>query len=290
MEIVNWWKKNKLKVLLAPLVILVVLAIWFISNLPDGKLHLVFCDVGQGDAILVTTPLGSQILIDGGPDNKVLDCLGQTMPFYDRTVEQVILTHPQRDHLAGLIEVLRRFKVKQIAITGVTNQTAEFLAWEQALNLERAKIFKVTAGDSMNFGRQVDRLKGHILWPQPNFASSDLNETSIVLKLNFGRFCALLTGDVTNQVWLILAASARLEKCFLLKIAHHGSSNATNKILLDKVSPKLAVISVGKNNRFGHPAEEVIESLRDGEIKILRTDLDGTIEIVTDGEKVEVRD
>lgn len=264
-----------------------VLAIIYFRQLPDGKLHLIFCDVGQGDAILAITPAGDQILIDGGPDNSVLSCLGKNLPFYDRNLELVVLTHPQADHLTGLVSVFKNYQVGKVLKTAAVNNTAEFEAFNQALTAEKAQVSEAIAGLKIGFG---EKIQARIIWP-PVLSGpiSDLNETSIVLQLVFGNFCALLTGDATNDVWFKLITQGALKHCFLLKVPHHGSKNATNEQFLTSVSPAMAVISSGKNNRYGHPHDGVIKLLSQKGVKVLRTDLNGAIEIVTDGKNVQIQ-
>jgi len=253
-----------------------------IFSRPDGKLHLNFCDVGQGDAIFLRTPKGKDILIDGGPDAKVLNCLSEKMPFYDRTIELMILSHPQADHLVGLIEVLKKFKVEKVLTTKAANNTSEFKAFQEALKNEKAQIFEAKKGKVIDFEKG---LKGEILWPQDLVFYQDVNETSQVLRIKYGDFCAFLTGDATKNTWLSLSAAGDLEQCLLLKVPHHGSKNNLDDLLLDNIRPKIAIISVGKNNHFGHPHKEVLSSLEKYQVKILRTDEKGTIEIVSDGKK-----
>lgn len=281
--------KNLVKVLFFFVITFVVLAVLYFQKLPDGKLHLIFCDVGQGDAILVITPVGDQILIDGGPDNSVLSCLGKYLPFGDRKIELMVLTHPQSDHMVGLVSVFENYKVEKVLKTDAINQIPEFEAFAQALTEEKTQEFEAAAESSINFGQNF---QAEILWPGKNLINNslDLNDTSIILRFDFDKFCAFLTGDATNFVWTQLISTGKLTNCFLLKVSHHGSKNATNELFLTSTTPAIAVISAGKNNRYGHPHEEVLEGLRERGIKILRTDIDGTIEIITDGKKVEIKD
>lgn len=272
----------RLKLTIFLFIILFVFLVFIISAKPDGRLHLVFCDVGQGDAIFLKSPTGQDILIDGGPDKKVLDCLDSKMAFYDRTLELMALSHPQSDHLVGLIEVLKRVKVKNILITKATNDTPEFTAWQKAVKEEHAAVFDAKKGKLVDLGTG---LKMEILWPPDPFYYRDINETSQVFRISYGNFCALLTGDATLNTWRSLSLSGELKDCFLLKVPHHGSRNNLDEMLLENIRPKMAVISVGRNNRFGHPHKEVIEKLRGKGIMVKRTDEDGTIEIVTDGRK-----
>src|SRR3990167_9467766 len=155
------------KILLTLALILAALGLLVIVQTQSlGKLRLVFCDVGQGDGMLLITPGGRQVVVDGGPGTKIVDCLGQKMPFWDRTIEMVVLTHPQKDHLEGLLSVLSRYKVKMIATTGVENETELFKAWQTAIKAEDASIYTPKAGDSLilDSGRsQASSID--VLWP-----------------------------------------------------------------------------------------------------------------------------
>ncbi|MCJ7786987.1 MBL fold metallo-hydrolase [Patescibacteria group bacterium] len=242
------------------LVLLLILVWTALFSLPDQRLHLIFCDVGQGDAILISYQK-TQILIDGGPDNRVLNCLSHHLPFWDRRLEVVVLTHPEKDHFGGLVDVIKRYSLKYLIS----------YSWPET---EQKTILK--AGDEVKLGK----VKLSVLWPKEINQGGELNENSLVLKLTFGSFCALLPGDISSKT------EDQLDKvgpCQVLKVAHHGSRYSTGEEFLEKVRPVLAVISVGPNS-FGHPTEEVIKKLKDLDIKILRTDQDGEIEIVSNGE------
>ena len=269
------------------LLLLAILAFW---SRPDGKLHLVFCDVGQGDAILVITPQGDQVLIDGGPNNKVLNCLGAKMPFWDRQIEMVILTHPQADHMVGLIEVLKRYQVEKIVANNVSNSTPEYYAWQERIKAERAEEIRVKRGELINFGQG---LKAQIEWPidgsYPQGFPAELNESSIVLRFEYADFCGLMTGDAPNAVLEVMSLLAVERSCTVLKVPHHGSKNSLYGQFWDQVKPQIAVVSSGENNRYGHPHLEVLEKLAELNAKVLRTDQLGMIEIVSDGEKVQLR-
>lgn len=252
----------------------------------DGKLHIVFCNVGQGDAVYIKTPAGKDVLIDGGPDDKVLSCLSDEMRFFDKTIEFLVLTHPQKDHLAGLVDVLRRYRVKQVLRTEQENKTEEFHAWTDELKKEKTLEIDARQGQVIDFG---DDLRAKVLWPPKGSVEADLNDTSIVLHLNYGRFCAFLSGDATNNIWSRVSNSQNLSNCQVLKVAHHGSRNATDDFLLTQLQPKIAVISAGKNNRYGHPHEEVLTRLVKIGAKVLRTDVDGKVNIILDGGEIVVK-
>lgn len=263
--------------------ILSAILLWAgVLSLPDNRLHLVFCDVGQGDAILISYKQ-TQVLIDGGPDNKVLSCLSKNIPFWDRTLEMVILTHPEADHFSGLIDVIKRYNVKQFVSNSLVNDSAGFREFYQTVLAEKVNVYSPQAGDRLKIG-PIELL---VLWPKEKLGNQKpwlgkLNETSIVFELSFGNFDSLFTGDIDFDVEKQVNLSRQKGEIEILKIAHHGSKYSTGEEFLKKIKPQLAVISVGKNS-FGHPTKEVIEKLRDLDIKILRTDQEGEIKIVSDG-------
>lgn len=261
---------------------LIIGLIWAaIFSLPDDQLHLVFCDVGQGDAILIYQG-STQILVDGGPNQDVLDCLSNHLPFWDREIEIVVATHPEADHITGLIDVIERYDVKQFVINSFGKKTAIFQEFQRVVSNEESDIYFPKSGDKI----RLKSLELTVLWPQSQekvlgatTIEKEINDTSVVFQLSYGNFCALFSGDISSKV------ESRLDKdspCQVLKVAHHGSKYSTSEEFLEQFQPELAIISVGKNP-FGHPTEEVIERLSNQAIKLLRTDEEGEIEIVSDG-------
>lgn len=251
------------------------------------RTRLVFCDVGQGDAILVMSGT-RQVLIDGGPGSRVLDCLGKRLPFWDRQIEMVVLTHPQQDHLEGLIAVLERYEVGTVVTTNVANNTELYKEWQKALASSGIRVWEPDVDDRfvINQGRGETL---SVLWPSSAKAAewradppSDLNETSVVMRFDAGpstssgsTTCAYLTGDITKEILGTLID----RPCDILKISHHGSRTGTNEEILEKAKPKVGVIQVGKNNRFGHPHKEVLDLLISKGVSILRNDINGIIEV-----------
>ncbi len=280
----NWWFKNRFKIILGIIFTSSFLLILLILNRPDGKLHVIFCDVGQGDGILIKTPGQQTILVDGGPDAKILSCLGSKLPFWQREIDLLILTHPEADHMVGQIEVLRRYKVNMILNTGATNNTPEYQAYLHEIELKKVAHQTIKRGQQINLGKGVGM---SVLWPTDNVINvPTMNETSLVLRLYFGQFCVFLTGDAPEVVQqdLVNFNDPDLEKtCSVFKVAHHGSKTGTSEKLLEQIKPKLAVISVGKYNKFGNPTPQTIEKLSKAGISIKRTDRDGAIEVVSDG-------
>ncbi|EKD64599.1 MAG: hypothetical protein ACD_50C00338G0004 [uncultured bacterium] len=263
--------------------------VYHYSKFNDRKLHVVFCDVGQGDAIFLRTPKGSDILIDGGPNNSVLSCLLGHMPFWDRDLELVILSHPHADHLNGLIEVAKRYKIKSFATENLKNNTASFRVLIDEIKKQNIKIQYLHTGDRFSF---KDGLILEIVGPSREFIGETsptgmIGESSefanILTLFNYKDFSLFLTGDSQKEGIKDAILSGFLQDIDVLQVPHHGSKTGLDSEILSYLKPELAVISVGKNNKYSHPAKEIIEILRNQEIKTLRMDQNGEIEIMTDG-------
>jgi len=248
-------------------------------------LEVNFFDVGQGEAIFIETPSRHQILIDGGPSSLILEKLAESLPFWDRTIDLIILTHPEHDHLAGLIEVLKRYKVENILWTGIVRDTSEYDEWVKLIKNEGAKIKIAQAGQRINLSTyEVDRYVD-ILYPFENLEGQefkDSNNTSIVAKLIFGEKSFLFTGDAYKSAEKKLVDKETDLASDVLKVGHHGSRTSNSEEFIEKVSPEIAVISVGKDNTYGHPHQETLDTLEKYGIKILRTDKNGDIQILVD--------
>jgi competence protein ComEC len=263
-----------------------------------------FLDVGQGDSAFIQTPEGHQILIDGGPDASLLGKLSSLMPFWDKSIDLVILTHPEKDHMAGLLDLLQIYKVDYFVWTGVVKNDAEnkqlavllnkvqnpppenfFLA---ALNQNTpTKVLAASAGEEIKAGN----LLIDILYPFENLAGKELkntsNDTGIVSKLIFGENSFLFTGDISSAAEKDIVNSGENILSDVLKVAHHGSKYSTSDLFLENVKPKIAVIEVGKNS-YGHPTPEVLQRLEKFGIKVFRTDKDGDIKFVSDGNNLKL--
>lgn len=271
---------SRTKIILISFVLVIGLIWTAIFKLPDNRLHLVFCDVGQGDAILIYQG-SSQILIDGGPNQKVLTCLADHLPFWDREIEIVVATHPDADHLTGLIDVIERYAVKQFVLNSVGKGSAVYREFEAAVSEEEAGVYFPQRGDKIS----LKSMKLAVLWPKSQekvlgvtTMEKEANETSVVLQFSYGNFDVLLPGDISTEIESLLD----LREIEVLKIAHHGSKYSTSEDFLKETKPELAVISVGKNS-FGHPTEEVLKRLEQLGVEVLRTDVDQEIEVVSNG-------
>lgn len=270
-------KGNRHRVIIVGL-LLVSIAVWSaVFRMPDGNLHIKVFDVGQGDSVFIRTPAGYTILIDGGPSDKVLDHLGRQLPFFDKTLDLVVLTHPQSDHLAGLIEVAKRYEIKRLWVSYSENDTAQYSEWENVLGTQGLEGMVVWSGDQLIFS---DDVVLQVQWPKVELASDDLNTTSVVILIDYNEFEGLLTGDADNQVQPYTESISEIE---FLKVPHHGAKTALDEAFTSKLSPEISVVSVGSRNSYGHPAKNTLELLESIGSKVYRTDQNGTVEIVTDG-------
>lgn len=257
----------------------------FFAEKPDATLD--FFDVGQGDSALLSVGR-EQVLIDGGPDAAVLAKLGDAMPFTDRTIEAVVLTHPHADHFVGLISVLDRYRVNEIFLGGGINGTAEYRAFEEAVRRSGAKVTAVAEGDSVSLGGSAMLA---VLWP-PRVGDAaldvdDPNSWSVVLRVTVAGRSALLMGDAPEGIEERLTRSGEDLDTDVLKAGHHGSRFSSTAAFLRRVSPKDAIVSAGKNS-YGHPTWSALERLKASGARVWRTDRDGDVRAVFDDGNVTV--
>lgn len=252
----------------------------------SDKIKIDFFDIGQGSAIFIAAPNGNQVLIDGGPSDAVLAKLGEAMPLGDRQIELLILTHPDADHLDGLVEVLRRYDVAQILETGIVDSTADYRAWNDLIKQKNIPVVLAQAGQVVKI---ADNLEIKILHPFGQIAGQDFknntNASSIVGKLIYGQNTMLFTGDAEGSVEAPLVFFGVNLKADILVVGHHGSKNSSSADFLAAVAPQIAVIQVGLKNKYGFPTQEVLDRLKTVGAKIFRTDLDGDIDFTCDLEK-----
>lgn len=263
-----------------------ILVWWGVWTRPDGRLHVWFLDVDQGDGILIQTPSGRQALIDGGRHPALLlSELGAAMPFWDRSLDLLVLTHPDGDHMDAQIEAARRFAVGQAVTSAPAAAQEKASPWRDALALRATPLTLIHSGGWIDLG---DGAALWVLWPpsMPITGEDADNENSLVLKLVYGDFSLLLTGDAgiaSETAWL---ASGAPLAATVLKVGHHGSAGSTGPGFVAAVNPHLAVIQVGADNSYGHPADAVLENLAGR--TVLRTDEVGRIHVVSDGREMWV--
>lgn len=276
----HWW--------ILGLLAAVVVLIWYAVAAENraGKLTVAFLDVGQGDAIFIESPTGTQMLIDGGPDRSVLRELGKVMPFYDRTIDMLMVTNPDKDHFAGFLDVLRAYKVAAVMEPGTVGASAEYRVFGEEVAREQATTLLARRGQKIHLGGGVTL---EILFPDRAIAGVDTNTGSVIAKLSYGKTSFLLTGDSTSAVegYLARLDGERLD-VDVLKVGHHGSRTSTSDALVGFASPAFAVISAGKENRYGHPHQEVLDRLARFGVETLGTYERSTIIFVSDGETVRL--
>ncbi|MFQ5342145.1 MAG: DNA internalization-related competence protein ComEC/Rec2 [Anaerolineae bacterium] len=276
------------KVVLAGLSLVAVVAWMGTAATPDGQLHVVFFDVGQGDAIFIQTPGGHQAVIDGGPSPAVMaDAVGRRMPFWDRSIDLVILTHANEDHLAGLIPILERYRVDHAIEPGYPQSTAPYFKWRDVLHEKGIDTQFARAGMDIHLGDGVWLAVLNPPQPLLQGTEADDNNNGVVVRLTYGETSFILTGDIEAEVEGRLAARSRVQ-AQVLKLAHHGSDSSTTPAFLAAVHPWVAVISVGADNRFGHPSDEVVARVAEAGVPIFRTDEHGDIEFISDGRRLWV--
>lgn len=287
----RFWKHTFILLLL--ILTGVFIAVW---QQPDSNLHIIACNVGQGDAILINYG-STQILTDGGPDNKVLDCLGRHLPFWDREIELIISTHPDADHITGLVSVFKYYKVDKLLINPISSGTSIFQALVSRVGGSSTLVINPTRGMKLGLGliyldivSPTDQMFGKLNMVDENsnlskyLVTSEANYYSIAYLISFNNFKGLLTGDIPPEVSDQLSVSSVISNVEYIKIPHHGSINGITENLLKEALPKIAVISVG-NNQWGLPKPEILDLLTKYNVKILRTDEGKDVEIVTDGKR-----
>lgn len=285
--------KTLLKIL--PIIFAVFFAIGFLflSGKNSQSLEIISFDIGQGDAILVKTSENQTMLIDGGPSNLVLQKLGEYLPALSKQIDIVLLTHPHADHVTGLIEVLKRYNIGAVILSGTDLKTDVYSEFLKIIREKNIPVVIAQAGEAIHFGKN---LEFDILSPEQaedlvfnkkseGFSGSgnDVNDTSVVGKLIFNDFSAMFMGDATSKIENHLLIYGENLKSDIIKVGHHGSKYSSSLQFLKLVLPRAAIIEVGAKNRYGHPSEAALSRLKMSDINIFRTDLSGDIKILSDG-------
>lgn len=252
---------------------------------PDGRLHVAFLDVGQGDSIFVQTPNGRQLLIDGGRyPSDTLDQLGRQMPFWDRSLDLVIATHPDADHIAGLVEVLDRYEVSSLITNGEDEAVDATHAALLAAAAERGIPLHATQEGETILLDEAVRLD--ILHAGAPDQGESRNDASIVTRLTFGALSVLLTGDAESAAETTMLENGVALESVILKAGHHGANTSSSAPFLQAVSPQIVIISAGRDNSYGHPHAAMLGRVEAIGATTLRTDELGTLEMVTDGRQM----
>jgi competence protein ComEC len=267
--------------------LLITALIWIaILTFPNNNLKIIACDVGQGDALIIIQGQ-KQVLVDGGPNNKIIECLGRYMPFWDRHLDVVVMTHPEQDHMGGLLEVFTTYRVDFFLADLVDNPSNEgYQALKKEVGSLGTKVINPDSSTTLRLGEVVLDVVNPVHQENKQVlgaftTTENLNNFSIVFNLHYGNFDALFTGDILPDITDEIIATNEITDIEYLKVPHHGSKNGLTKELLERSSPEVAVISVGRKNRYHHPSPDVVEMLKD--IKVLRTDQGGDVVVETDG-------
>lgn len=282
-------RKRTLQYSVLAIFLFVNIFVWFSVLRADraGVLTVAFLDVGQGDAIYIEAPNGNQMLIDGGPSGAtLLRELGRVMPYWDRSLDVVLATHPDQDHVGGLPAVLERMRIDNVVTTENTSDTSAYEAFENVMLVENSDRILARAGERIILD---DGVVLEILFPNMNASGWETNTASIVARLSYGEHSFLFTGDSPQSVeQYLVGKNASTLHAIVLKLGHHGSKTSTAKVFLSAVNPEYAVISAGANNRYGHPHKEVTDLLDELKISKLSTSESGTIVLEADGESLRV--
>lgn len=270
------------------LLFLAVLFVWHESARGDANtdLSISFLDVGQGDAILIETPDGIDVLVDGGPGSAVLSELSTALGAFDRTIDMVVATHPDADHIGGLIDVLERYDVGMILMTEREGESNAARAYQEAARAEGAQIVYAAQGQRFTLGA---RTTIDILFPSGDVTDMESNASSIVARLSYGETDVLLTGDAPKQTEaeLLDVYGVGLQS-EILKVGHHGSRTSSSEEFIEMVAPTYAIISAGKDNSYGHPHQEVVDTLLVHGANVYAT-ADERVTFVTDGVNLRLK-
>lgn len=243
-------------------------------------------DIGQGDALFIESPAGTQILVDAGPPRKILGAMAHVMSPFDKSIDAIIITNPDQDHIGGFMDVLKVYKIGSVFESGTFNDSKTYQNLESEIKSQN--IPNILAREGMRFhiggGAVID-----ILFPDRDVSLWDTNEGSIVAKLTYGETSIMLTGDATTKTEKIILEeySKPALHSTILKVGHHGSRTSTSLEFVQAVSPTYTLISNGKDNKYGHPHQETLDTLSSFSAKIFRTDLLGTIIMKSDGENIK---
>ncbi len=288
--------------------LLLMLSVWIVWEWPTQEPVLVMCDVGQGDSMLITQGFSQLVVDTGNEPDKLMQCLSQHMPFWDRHLEFVVLTHPEIDHMGAFAEIMQGYAVINLLVSPIGNDSQEFKYVYQTISKSSIKIITAQQGQVMQLG--AARIS--VLWPPPqadsiwhknytyeyqNISSvadeqktlldaENPNESSVVLGIDLKGVHLLLTGDISAEVELALVDQGLIEDIDMLKVAHHGSKTSSEDLFLDTAKPELALISVGRRNRYGHPHSAVTSRLTELNIPYMRTDTQGSIQIMLEEDQM----
>lgn len=274
--------------LVSAILLFISIAVWAILLTQDRKLAVSFLDVGQGDSILIETPSGADVLIDAGRDRSALRRIGQELGPLDRTIDMVIATHPDADHIGGMPAVFEQYGVRSYVSSGVRSDSNPSLALQGSV-LEEAGVKTILAkrGSRIHLG---DGVYADVLFPDRMVPAMETNTGSVIVRLVYGSTAFMLTGDAPDEIedWLVALDSDSL-KSTVLKAGHHGSRTSSSEAFIAATDPEIVIVSAGKDNSYGHPHAEVVERIQNSGATLYSTAEQGTIRLESDGASVRVR-
>lgn len=266
---------------------MVNLFIWDSVSSHDPTLRVYFLDVGQGDAILIKSPVGNKMLIDAGAGSAILEILPKTLSFHERKIEVLLVTHPDTDHIGGFVPILERFEADFIVESGAIHPTRVVENFNRLVEKSSAERVIAERGMSIDLGGGAVFV---VLFPDRDVSGLNPNDASVVGKLFFGENSFMLTGDAPIKIeeYLVFLDGENL-KSDILKVGHHGSKTSTSESFVKAVQPDIAVIQAGRDNKYGHPHKEVLEILENSKVKTLGNYDLGTILFKSDGRTLKAR-
>lgn len=247
----------------------------------NGVLTVAFLDIGQGDSIFIESPTGVQVVIDGGPNKTLLREISKVMPWYDRSIDMIVVTNPDKDHYEGFFSLLKKYKTASFLESGTKNP-GEYDALKKEIEKKKIPSLVARRGQTVDLGGGASL---EILFPDRDASGFSSNDGSIVMRLSYGETSIMLQGDSTARIEEYLVSRKENLKATVLKVGHHGSKTSTTEEYVKAVDPEYAIISSGKNNSYGHPHKETLDTLSTFKVITYDTCDNGTITFESDGEE-----
>lgn len=251
-----------------------------------GIMTVAFLDIGQGDSIFIESPTGTQVLVDGGPGRNLMKAIPKVLPFYDRSVDMIVVTNPDKDHYEGFIGFLRKYSTDVVLEPGTSNPSGTYKALED--EIIQKKIPKIVALK----GQEIDLGGGaylEVVFPDRDVSGLSSNDGSIVMKLVYGKTSVMLQGDSTTKIEEYLVSKGENIQSDILKAGHHGSRTSSSEVYVAAVKPKWTIISSGVDNSYGHPHKETLETMNKFGIETFDTCNNGTIIFKSDGNEFKLK-
>jgi competence protein ComEC len=285
---VNFIKRYWRLVIVCGLILANVFIFYVIhSESPTKYLTVAFLNIGQGDAIYIESPTHNKVMIDGGPPRIVLSELRKVMHFYDRTIDTLIVTNPDADHISGFIDILNLYTITRVLEPGTHSTTQTFAALEKSVQEKNVSTVTAQRGMVLHLGSGADL---EILFPDQDVSTWKTNDGSIVARLTYGSTSVMFTGDAPNKTEeYVLTLDGNRIKSDILKAGHHGSRTSASESFVFAVNPEYAVISAAKKNKYGHPHKETLDLFNKLGIKILGTYDSGMITMESDGSHFQIK-